>query len=352
MDNTSSEDIFVSDVVGKEVDAKTLVSGDSEGEFLLENGFDTAAGEDDDYGSFFGSKDGVYSFVKGDSSSEEGQVFTVVDCNKQEIIRWAKNEDGEYVATVYTTDPETTGYSVNTTSLGMGFSLDGTLEDPTAGVGVNLDPLELKKAYSGNSSDTFEKDDVSSTAQFVDNFGDTVLVSESFLKYDSNGNVVEVQIFKDTFKNYIAATGISYNIDSLQTFTDFYAFDQQYDVFGNLSTDFSNSIVQAHESNDIAWGNIDTCLNSILETYKDAFQVGNLNISVVAETIKESLKDAKTKVETYLDEVSAEYSRVARVKKNMLAELAEVESSNNSGGASARPSGKPGNNAFIVNQLM
>lgn len=339
MADTSNEEIFLPDTVDREEDAMVLVSRTDSGTFLNDNGIESG-----DYGTLALQNGNTYTYVKNcvDSQGNEYQKLTVVNCDTQEVIVQDYNEEGHKIVTVYTTDPETTGYSVDTTELGMGLKSDGTLADPTLGIGVDLDPSQLRNAYQSGGNYFLEQGDVSSTAGVVDNFGNVTTVSGSFLKYSSDDSIVESQIFNDTFSNYATSAGISYNSEDFKTFTDYYEFEQQYDVYENMTANFNNSITQTFENNDITWGNIDTSFNNIMDLYKDAFYVGNLNISNVAEPIKDALKEAKTKIDTYLEEVSTEYARIAGEKEKILAELAALEAQSSGGGSGDTGSGAPG----------
>lgn len=340
MADTSDNEVLTPGVVGKDDSGLILTKAEGEEGFLLANGLPTGFLEDPEYGKMCDAKDGVYTYLKEtvDSSGNKIQAITVVDCNKQQMIRGQFNQEGNYIVTVYTTDEATNGYTVNASSLGMGLSIDGTLQDPTLGVGVNLDPQELAAVYGSGNTDSFERDNVLSTANYVDNLGDVELVSGSFNKITSDGVVEEVSLFKDTFDNYVGSVGVSYNGNEPQTFTELYEFEQQYDIYETLTANFTDSITQTFENNDITWGNIDATFNNIMDLYKDAFYVGNLNISTVAEPIKDALKEAKAKIDTYLEEVSAEYSRIAAKKEEILAELAALETESTGGGTGSNTS--------------
>ncbi|MDD5887885.1 MAG: hypothetical protein PUC82_00090 [bacterium] len=300
--------------------------------FLTENGISTGL-HDENLGDLFQSNqtpEGTYFF-----HNSETNVTTYIDATKEEITVVSPSETGEMLATVYTTDPKTSGYYVNASDLKMALSFDGQLENPATGIGVKLSPETLSETYKNQQANTPQailpltsEESTLPPVESLSGIGTPLTLTGSFYaRQSADAPIEEVSLFKDSFERYLKNTNLYYHYlgSSLKTYTELYNFNEQYGVFDGICASYNTSINLTKNRTAASWQNISTSLDNISEQYKDAFKVGNLDVSTVIEPIKESLVLANRLVEDYLDEISAEYSRIAKEKERILEELKNME---------------------------
>ena len=141
-----------------------------------------------------------------------------------------------------------------------------------------------------------------------------------------DNNIVTVH----DFQSYFSKTGVvaPSEIANYDSYSELYDASQQYDVFGILNKQFSNSIDNLTSENGkigTAWGDVDTEFSSIFSKCENLFNINGLGIEKSLEPLKESYGKAKAAVDNFLAEVSAEYASVSAKKAAILEERARAE---------------------------
>lgn len=288
--------------------------------FLGANGITNKSflGLKNDYGSYgtMVSSDpstGMYSF-----SNEETHQRTFVDCNTQQIIVCKPDEDGNTILTIYTTDSETTGYSVNATALGLTVNERGELVDENGQYIVTLSPNEIRDLYNETTSPSYNGGSFYSGSYGLDDIG-------TFDYTGSSKNDVETHpdAYRNSFNDLLIRNGAQ-GLAGVDSYEDYLDAAEKYDIFETESVRFDNTINTMIDNNDGEWKAIDTALNGVLDQYKDLFNVGGKNISDLVGPVKEALSSAQSQITSYLEAISTEYSAVSSRKEAELRRLAEL----------------------------
>ena len=253
----------------------------------------------------------TYHYVNSETGK---QTFVNLDNNE---IMIAEEVDGQTIVTIYTADEETSGFSINATSLGLKVNPDGTL----SGTGENddftltLSPDEIRDLYNETKSSDYSGDTFYSGSVGVEDIG-------AFDYTGSSKNDVETHpdAYRNSFNDLLIRNGAQ-GLASVDSYDDYL---EHIEVFEDESIRFDNTIKTMIDNNDGEWAAIDTALNGVLDQYKDLFNVGGKNISSLVGHVKEALSSAQSQITSYLEAISTEYSNVSSRKEIELQRLAEL----------------------------
>ena len=249
-------------------------------------------------------------------NSETGRQ-TFVNLENNEIMV-AEEVNGQTIVTIYTTDEETSGYSINATSLGLKVNPDGTLSDENGDFTVSLSAGEIRDLYNETTSPSYNGGTFYSGAYGLDDIGtfDYTGSSENNVEYHPD-------FYRSPFNALLIRNGYQ-SLITVDSYTDYLEVAEKYDIFETESVRFDNTINTMIDNNDGEWKAIDTALNGVLDQYKDLFNVGGKNISDLVGPVKEALSSAQSQITSYLEEISKEYSAVSSRKEAELRRLAEL----------------------------
>lgn len=249
-------------------------------------------------------------------NSETGRQ-TFVNLENNEIMV-AEEVNGQTIVTIYTTDEETSGYSINATSLGLKVNPDGTLSDENGDFTVSLSAGEIRDLYNETTSPSYNGGTFYSGAYGLDDIGtfDYTGSSENNVEYHPD-------FYRSPFNALLIRNGYQ-SLITVDSYTDYLEVAEKYDIFETESVRFDNTINTMIDNNDGEWKAIDTALNGVLDQYKDLFNVGGKNISDLVGPVKEALSSAQSQITSYLEAISTEYSAVSSRKEAELRRLAEL----------------------------